>query len=299
MQYTLRQLEVFCAIARTQSFTKASEILNLSQPAVSLQFKAFSEQFDFNLFTAQGRRFTLTDFGQLIYSEATHILNSVEKLSHLNAIAKGQLSGTLRVSVVSTGKYIMPYLLSGFLSQHPKVDLQMDVTNRQQVVQSLLDNTVDFSLMNLIPDRMTLEHHTLMDNTLELVCSAEYRQTFDSVQFSENRFVFREHGSATRSAMEQYLKKRKAVPTRQLELASNEAVKQSLLAGLGVSILPRIGMLDELQKGKLVTLKAPDLPITSKWHLVWRNSAALSPLALAFLEHLKTHQQDLIAKYFS
>ena len=297
MNYTLRQLEVFCTLVKTGSFTRASEVLHLSQPAVSLQYKSFSEQFHFDLLQQQNKRFVLTDFGALVHAEASAILQRVRNLAALNESVQGELVGTLRFSIVSTGKYILPTLLREFLELHPKVRLQMDVTNKDHVLQHLLDNTVDLSLMSLVPDRLALETETLMPNTLVLVCSPSYAEKHRPLDLTKLQFVFREHGSATRKAMEDFLKTSQIEPEYPLELTSNEAVKQSLLAGLGASVLPVIGIRRELNAGLLVELPVKNLPIVTAWHLAWRSNQRLSPVAQAYIDYVREHKERLIKNF--
>lgn len=298
MNYTLRQLEVFCTLVKTGSFTKASEVLHLSQPAVSLQFKSFSEQFHFDLLQQQNKRFVLTEFGALVHAEASAILHRVQNLAAINESVRGELVGTLRFSIVSTGKYILPFLLREFLEAHPKVQLQMDVTNKEQVLQHLLDNTVDLSLMSLVPDRLALEVEPLMANTLVLVCSPSYAQKYQRLGLSKLQYVFRESGSATRKAMEEFLKKERIEPQYKLELTSNEAVKQSLLAGLGASVLPLIGIRRELNAGALVEIPNKHLPIVTSWNLAWRSNQRLSPIAQAYVHFIREHKARLL-EYFN
>ena len=147
MNYTLHQLQVYLKITETQSITKAAEELHLSQPAVSIQLKNFQDQFDIPLTEIIGRRLYVTDFGKEVAESCKRILNEVHLLNYEMAKYKGNLTGRLRFSVVSTGKYVIPYFLGDFLQLHPSLELQMDVTNKSQVIESLLDNKVDFALV--------------------------------------------------------------------------------------------------------------------------------------------------------
>lgn len=299
MNTSFRQMQIFHTIAVEGSFTKASELLHLSQPAVSIQYKAFAEQFHFPLLQQRNKRYELTEFGQSIFDHVEHILRQVNVLETLNENAVGELAGSLHISSVSTGKYILPYLLSAFLDDHPKVRLVMDVTNKSRVVQALKDNTTDLAFVSVLPTDVDTKSEPLMENTLLLVAHPSYWATHKNLPFAENTFVYRESGSATRKAMETYFKECGIEPQKKIELLSNEAVKQSLMAGMGMSILPYIGIHKELEHGDLVVVPKWGLPITTQWHLCWRMHAPLSPVASAYLDYVRKHKESITRKYIS
>lgn len=137
MNYTLNQLQIFLKIVETESVTKAAGQLYLSQPAVSMQLKKFQDQFDIPLTEVVGRKIYITDFGREIAAAAEQIILQVDAINHRTLAYKGQLAGRLKLSVVSTGKYVMPYFLSDFMQQHSGVELIMDVTNKSKVIESL------------------------------------------------------------------------------------------------------------------------------------------------------------------
>ncbi len=169
MNYTLNQLQVFQKIAHTQSVTKAAEELHLTQPAVSIQLRNFQNQFDIPLTEVIGRKIYITDFGREIAKAAEQILEQVYAIQHKTLAYRGQLFGKLKISVVSTGKYVMPYFLTAFMKAHPGVELEMDVTNKTKVIKSLEANEVDFSLVSILPEHLPLSHIDLLDNKLYLV----------------------------------------------------------------------------------------------------------------------------------
>ena len=142
MNYTLNQLRVFLKVVQNQSVTKASEELHLTQPAVSIQLKNFQDQFEIPLTEVVGRKIYVTDFGKEIAEAAEQILQQVGTINYKTLAYKGQLFGKLKLSIVSTGKYIMPYFLSDFLKLHPGIELEMDVTNKNKVVKSLQQNQI-------------------------------------------------------------------------------------------------------------------------------------------------------------
>lgn len=302
MNYTLHQLQVFLKITQTQSITKAAEELHLTQPAVSIQLKNFQDQFEVALTEVVGRKLFVTDFGKEIAKAAENILNEVNAINYKTMAFKGQLTGRLKISVVSTGKYVMPYFLSDFLLNNDGVDLVMDVTNKSKVVESLENNEIDFALVSVLPENILIEKLDLMKNKLYLVASHKYphiQKISNKNEFKEVPLIFREKGSGTRQTMERYLEKQNMVVRKKMELTSNEAVKQAVIAGLGYSIMPIIGMKNELENGTIDIVNVKGFPIESTWSLVWLKNKKFSPMAEAFLEHLKNSKSEIIEKEFS
>lgn len=296
MNYTLRQLQVFRAIANHGSITKAARHLHLTQPAVSLQFKSFSEQFDFPLIEYQGKKLVITPLGKEVKIHAERILDQANALKLMNESLKEELTGTLLLSIVSTGKYVMPYLLGEFLEKYPATDLIMDVTNRSTVVDHLIDNNVDFALVSVVPSKPELNKLTLFENELVLVGNEVYAQRARK-NLDNCRFLFRETGSATRHAMEEFIAKQDIKADRILELTTNEAIKQSVMAGLGISLMPKIGIKRELDQGLIHIIPHEALPMTTQWNLVWRKNKKLSPVASSYLEFLESRLSHFSSKF--
>jgi DNA-binding transcriptional LysR family regulator len=174
MNYTLNQLRIFVKVVQLQSVTKASEELHLTQPAVSIQLKNFQDQFEIPLTEIVGRKIFVTDFGKEIAVAAIEILEQVNTISHKTLAYKGQLFGKIKISIVSTGKYVMPYFLASFLKANPGVELDMDVTNKNKVVKSLQNNEVDFALVSILPENIKVEKIDLMQNKLFFVGNNEF-----------------------------------------------------------------------------------------------------------------------------
>ncbi|MDX1602494.1 MAG: LysR substrate-binding domain-containing protein [Salinimicrobium sediminis] len=301
MNYTLHQLKVFLRVSQTLSITKAAEDLHLSQPAVSIQMRNLQEQFNVPIMEIIGRKVYITEFGKEIAGAAARILEEVEAINNKAAAFKGELIGNLSFTAVSTGKYVMPYFLSDFLKAHPGLDLVLDVTNRARVIESLEKNEVDFALVSLLPGHMQVEQVDLMDNRLFLVGNNEEftskKQPPDIL--SRVPLIFRESGSGTRKVMERYLTQHNYNVSSRLELTSNEAVKQAVIAGLGYSIMPLIGMRNELNRGELKIIPVEGFPIKSTWKLIWLKEKRLSPAAAAYLDYIRKHKEKIILRYFS
>jgi len=302
MNYTLHQLQVFLKVAQTESVTKASEELFLTQPAVSIQLKNFQDQFDIALTEVVGRKIFITDFGKEIAEAAENIINQVHAINYKTLAHKGLLTGKLKLSIVSTGKYVMPYFLADFLKQNQGVELLLDVTNKLKVIESLDKNEVDFSLVSILPNDLQIDNVALLQNKLFLVGNADFEITKKMYpqNFLENlSIIYREKGSGTRLVMEDFIKRNGLLIQKKLELTSNEAVKQAIVSGLGCSIMPLIGIKNELHNGDLKIIPMKGLPIKSTWHLVWMRHKNFSPVANAFLNHIKKDKLKIIKNKFS
>jgi DNA-binding transcriptional LysR family regulator len=301
MNYTLHQLRVFLKVAQKESITKAAEELNLTQPAVSIQLRNFQDQFEIPLSEVVGRKLFVTEFGKEIAAAAEKILLEVQAINLKTLAYRGQLTGKLTLSVVSTGKYVIPFFLAGFLKANPGVELNLDVTNKARVLESLRKNEVDFSLVSVLPDPMNLRSEELLQNKLYLISNTETsfdKPEYDSGIFRELPFIFREKGSGTRLVVENYLERNQIPLGKKIELTSNEAVKQAVIAGLGVSVMPLIGVKNELELGILQIVPVKGFPIRSTWNLVWMPSKNFSPVAEAFLRYARSEKQAIVSRHF-
>jgi len=301
MNFTLTQLHVFVKIVETQSITKASEELHITQPAVSIQLRNFQQQFDLPLTETIGRKIFITDFGKEIAFAANDILDKVKEIKYKTQQFKGQLAGKLKISVVSTGKYVMPFFLSDFMRNHHGIELLMDVTNKSKVIKTLESNEVDFALVSILPHQLNIGHLNLIQNKLFLVAGGKLPFLPKHIELTEIEnlpLIYREQGSGTRQTMEQFIKTKQVVAQKKMELTSNEAVKQALIAGLGYSIMPLIGIKNEISNGDLKIVQCEGLPIKTNWSLIWLENKKLSPLAEAFLAYLKSNKEQIIENNF-
>ena len=301
MNYTFNQLRIFLKVTQTQSVTKASEELHLTQPAVSIQLKNFQDQFEIPLTEIVGRKIFITDFGKEIAEAAENILNQVHAINYKTQSHKGQLSGRLKISSVSTGKYVIPFILSDYLQQHQGIELLLDVTNKLKVIKSLEENEVDFSLVSILPDNIKVEKIELMQNKLYLVSNTRQKfvnKLYDKSIFESLPLIYREEGSGTRKTMELFIKQNNLPVRKKMELTSNEAVKQAVVAGLGCSIMPLIGMKNELQNGELQIIPVKGFPIKSVWNLIWLKGKNHSPVALSLLEYVRNEKTNIIRNKF-
>jgi DNA-binding transcriptional LysR family regulator len=289
MNYTLHQLQVFLVVVRTESITRAAEEMHMTQPALSIQLKNFQSQFDIPLTEVIGRKLYITEFGYSIAEIAGNVLREAEAIRYRTRDYRGIHTGRLSISSASTGKYVIPFFLGGFLNEHPGIDLVLDVTNKIKAVSSLRKNLIDFALVSVVPEDIDVEEEILIENRLFMIGNNENND-------AGKPFIFREQGSATRTIMDEYLGKK--IHRKRLELTSNEAVKQAVLAGLGNSLIPLIGIKNELLSGELKIIPSASLPIITHWRLIWLKDKKLSPVAKAYLEYIRQHKDQIIGKQF-
>jgi DNA-binding transcriptional LysR family regulator len=301
MNYTISQLKIFLKVVKHGSVTKAADELHLTQPAVSIQLKNFQKNFTNPLTEIINKKLFVTDFGKEIALAAENIITELEMINYKSIGYNNVLSGKLKISIISTGKYIMPFFLADFLQQHSNIDLELDVTNKAKVVNSLEKNEIDFALVSILPENLQIKKVDLMENKLMLVGNKKTAQflKLQKINLDTIPLIYREIGSGTRQTMEQFIQKNKLQAKKKITLTSNEAVKQAIIAGIGVSIMPIIGIKNELASGKLEVIPFKGMPIITTWSLIWLKEKKLSAIAQAYIDFLKLHKESISEVHFS
>lgn len=298
MNVTFRQLSVFTSVARHLSFTQAAKELHLSQPAVSMQVKQMEEQVGLPLFEQIGKKIHLTDVGHemLHYSRAIgQLLSEAEEV--INEI-KGAHRGRLTISVASTANYFVPTLLGTFHERFPDITVSLDVTNREILLEQLQRNEVDLVVMGQPPRDMDLEAGTFMENPLVIIAPPDHplalEKNIPMSRMEDEVFLTRERGSGTRGAIERFFAQHGVQLNTGMEIASNEAIKQSVQAGLGLGLLSRDTLDMELALNKLVILDVEDFPIVRYWYVMHRKGKRLSKVAQVFKQFLLEEANTLL-----
>jgi DNA-binding transcriptional LysR family regulator len=298
MNYTLHQLRIFLNITETLSITKSAAVLNLTQPAISIQLKNFQRQFDYPLIEIIQRKIHVTALGKEIAIAAESIISQVDNINYRSQNFKNNLAGHLRISIVSTGNYIMPYFLTDFLKSNKNIDLTMDVTNKSKVMRSLLDNEIDFALVSILPLDIDVHKFNLISNELYLVGNSDVVMDGSFTdQLVDTPFIYREEGSGTRQVMEKFISKNKIKVRKKLVLTSNEAVKHAIISGIGYSIMPLIGIRNEIKNGLLKIIPMKGLPLKTTWQLIWLKGKRLTPIAESYLKYLEKEKTNIIQKF--
>ncbi len=286
MNITLRQLKVFRVVARLLSFTRAAEELHLSQPAVSMQIKQLEESVGIPLFEQLGKKIFLTEAGKEVYQYSRNVAQQLEEMEMVLDNLKGMESGRLKISVATTAHYFAPSLLGSFSRRFPGINISLDVTNRRDLLDQLAENEVDLVIMGRPPKEMDLEAHLIMDNPLVIVAPPDHplarERQIPLKRLEQEVFLVREEGSGTRSAMERFFAQHQIEVNTGMEVSSDEAIKQSVQAGLGLGLLSihTVGM--ELELGRLRVLDVVEFPIMRHWYVVHRRGKRLSQAAEEF-----------------
>lgn len=292
MTYTLRQLQVFSAVAAARSYTLAAERLHLTQPAVFAQVRQLEAQIGQPLIVRVGRRMDLTEAGELVLQSAAAMLAEVSRLeSDLRALA-GLGIGRLDLAVVSTAKYILPALIGPFCRDHPGIDIRLTVCNRADLLDRLRAGRDDLCVLGAVPEDMPVDHVRLADNPIVIVAPPQHpladRTGLTLSDLAGHALVMREAGSGTRRAAEAAFEAAGVTPIVRHELGANEAVKQAVMAGLGVAVLARGAVQLELDHGYLVELPVGGFPLARFWSLAWNRDRRRTRAAEALREHLMT-----------
>ncbi len=288
MHLTFRQLQVFECVARQRSFTRAARELHLSQPAVSMQVKQLENAVGLPLFEQLGKQIHLTDAGEVVLGLSRRVDGELREAMEAIEALKGVESGRLRIAVATTVNYFAARLLSRFCSQYPRVRVSLDVTNRQAVLHRLEENSADIVLMGQPPAGLDVEAEHFMDNPLVVIAPPNHslvgRRRVPLAALAQETFLIREPGSGTRSAMERFFAEKGITPRISVEMTSNEAIKQSVEAGLGLGVVSKHTVELECGAGRLEVLDIKSFPIRRKWFVVHRQGKRLSSAATAFRE---------------
>ena len=296
MNVTLRQLKVFDAVARHLSFTRAAEELYLTQPAVSMQVKQMEGAVGLPLFEQTGKRIHLTEAGEVMHHYSRLIADNLAEAEQAMDELKGVEGGRLQVTVATTVNYYATRLLSGFCAAHPGVRVSLDVTNREALLRQLDVNRTDIVLMGKPPEGLDVVAEPFMDNPLVVIASPEHplcdRKRIPLARLAEETFLMREAGSGTRMAIERFFAEKGLTPSTTIEMTSNEAIKQSVQAGLGLGIVSAHTVELEIDVGRLAILDVASFPIMRRWYLVHRREKRLSATAEAFKAFVLAYEDE-------
>lgn len=290
MNITFRQLRLVRALAETGSVSAAARVMHVTQPTASMQLKEVADSIGLPLYELVARKVYMTEAGLELAQTARAIAAEWDGFEQRVNARKGYLRGTLRVAVVSTAKYFVPRLLGTFCKRYPEIDVSFEVLNRDGVVGRLRDNLDDIYVMSTPPRDMDLVDEIFMANPLVMISATGHplakRKSLTLADMKEERFILREKGSGTRMAIDNYFKRLKFRPNLRLELGSNEAIKESVAGGLGVSVLSSHALHGQAKEHGVCTLNVSGFPIESNWHVVHPKGKRLSPIASVFKDHL-------------
>jgi DNA-binding transcriptional LysR family regulator len=295
---TLRQLQVFEAVARLGSFTRAAEELYLAQPTVSMQLKKLAETIGAPLFEQVGIRVQMTDAGREVYTACQEVFGTLANLEMKIADIKGLKRGQLRLAVITSAKYLAPYLLGRFCQMYPGIDVALKVTNRERLLERILNHEDDLYILGQTPEQIEVEAHPLVPNPLVVMANRQHplvgKSKIPIKRLLNEPFIMREPGSGTRAAlMRLFESEGLGAPLARMEFTSNEAIKQAVAAGLGITVLSLHSLVLEGTAGPIAILDVRGFPIERHWYVVHAKNQRLSVVAQAFLKFVKQEGQHL------
>ena len=295
---TLRQLEVFETITRLGSFTRAAEELCVTQPTVSMQIKNLTDAIGLPLFEQIGKKMYLTEAGRELHQACLGIFEHLTQFEMIAADMKGLTAGKLRLAVVTTAEYFAPRLLGMFCQQYPEIEVSREVSNRKHILDRLANNMDDLYILDLPPKSEEVKVQSFLQNPLVVLASVNHplakEKKITLKRIAEEPFIFREKGSGTRIETESFFTKQNLKLKTKMTLGSNEAIKQAMLGGLGVSVLSRHTLTLDSHKDQLAILDVKGFPINCQWHYAYPSGKNLSIVAQTFLAYLQNPPQLIV-----
>ncbi|MFZ1319314.1 MAG: LysR family transcriptional regulator [Candidatus Nitrotoga sp.] len=299
LHLTIRQLRIFDAVARHLSHSRAAKELYLSQPAVSMQIKQLEQSVGLSLFDQVGKQMYLTDAGQEMLHYTRSIAQQLEEMDAMLSEMKGLEYGRLNIFAVSTASYFIAQLLAKFVQQHPKLKVSLNVANRDAVIKLLADNSADLAIMGQPPEGTDMLSQPFMQNPLVVIAAHNHPLTkvrnIKPNQLEQEIFLLREKGSGTRGVVERYFASHHLKLPTHMEMDTNEAIKQSVQAGMGLGIISMHCIELELETKRLQVLDVEHFPIMRHWHVVHRRNKRLSTAANAFNQFLLNDAESQVS----
>ena len=296
-QSTLHQLKVFETVARLTSITRAAEELSLTQPTVSMQIKQLTQNIGIPLFEQIGKKLYLTQAGQELLITCREIFNELSRFEMKITDFQGLKQGKLKLATITTTKYFMPRAIAPFCKLYPGVDVALEITNHERVLERLSENLDDLYIISKIPDRLDVVLHPFLENPLVVVAPKTHplaqEKNIPISKLQNEPFIMRERGSGTRDAVEQLLTKHGVTVKVRLELGGNEAIKQAIGVGLGISVLSQHTFTPEAALSGLTILDVQHFPIERHWYIIYPDNKQLSVVASTFFDFLQQESQSI------
>lgn len=298
---TLRQLKVFEAVARHLSFTRAAEELCTTQPTVSIQLRQLTDLVGQPLLEQVGKKVYLTDTGRALLKVCREIFDGLDRFEMLVSDMQGVKAGKLRLAVITTAKYFVPRLLGIFCQRYPGIDVSLEVTNRERLLQRMADNMDDLYVLGQPPEHMDVEFESFLENPLVVLAATNHplarEKNIPPERLAQEQFLIRELGSGNRIATEHFFNERGLKLKVRMELGSNEAIKQAVAGGLGIAVLSAHTLALEHSIDELAILDVQGFPIRRNWYLAYSRDKQLSVVAQTFLEFLHAESKLIAEKY--
>jgi LysR family transcriptional regulator, low CO2-responsive transcriptional regulator len=299
-QSTLHQLKVFETVARLTSITRAAEELSLTQPTVSMQIKQLTQNIGVPLFEQIGKKLYLTASGQELFLTCQDIFDRLSRFEMKIADFQGLKQGKLKLSTITTTKYFIPRALAPFCKLYPGVEVSLEITNHERVLERLGENLDDLYIISKVPDRLDVALHPFLDNPLVVVAPINHplaqEKNIPISKLQDEAFIMRERGSGTRAAVEQLFAEHNVTVKVRLELGGNEAIKQAIGVGFGISVLSQHTFPQDAAMSGLTILDVQHFPIERQWYIVYPADKQLSIVASTFFDFLQQESGAIASK---
>jgi DNA-binding transcriptional LysR family regulator len=298
---TLKQLRSLAAVIRTGTVTAASSELNVTPPAITAQVKALEDLVGLPLIERVGDRFKPTAAGDEIATTLARIEALLGECGDALAELKNAGSGKVSIGVVSTAKYFAPKAIAAFRRERPRVDIRLLVGNREETVAALKNYEIDLAIMGRPPREFEVESQVIGEHPQVIIAAPDHplagRKAIQPSEIGGDTFLVREDGSGTRTSFESFMGDAfEAKPVREIEMASNETIKQAVMAGLGIAFISAHTVAVEVEIGRLAILDVVGLPIKRHWFMVRRTDKRLLPAALALRQFWATKGASFLPK---
>jgi LysR family transcriptional regulator, low CO2-responsive transcriptional regulator len=294
---TLRQLEIFLKVAEVGGIAQAAQQLHLTQPSVSIQVRKLAEAVGLPLYEVIGRRLKLTEAGRRVEAAGREIVDTLNRLDSAVNDLKGLQAGTLKIAVDSSAKYFIPQLLGPFSQRHPGVELEFKEGKRSYLLDRLRNNLDDLYFFSDVPPDMDITHYPFLPNPLVVVAPRDHplaqRSKLSWEDIADERFILRSIGSGSRYAIDEFLADKGWQINRITAMESGEAIRLSVMARMGISILSAYALVNADAEG-LVQLPVRGFPIMTQWHVVHLRQKPLSHVAQAFLDFIQQESEQYL-----
>ncbi|MCS7164145.1 MAG: selenium metabolism-associated LysR family transcriptional regulator [Thermodesulfovibrio sp.] len=291
------KLKVFCTVAETKSFSKTSEIIHLTQPAVSLQIQALEELYETKLFDRSSGSITLTPAGEILYKYAKQILTLYAEAAKDISKITGLIKGCVKIGAGTTvGNYILPAVAVDFKKKHPKIRISISIGNAKKIMEMLNSSMIDFGIISEAPVKSKFIVEPIIADELCVICSADHplsnQKSVSIFDIVKEPFIIREEGSSTRSIIEKFLAEHGLSISDlhvSLILGSTGSIKEAVERGIGVSIVSKWAIRKEVSCGNLKIIKLKEGNITRNFYIILPKNTILSPAVEEFITYLKNY----------
>ena len=299
---SLRQLQVFEAVARLLSYTRAAEELFLSQPTVSMQIKKLETDIGLPLTEQIGKKISLTGAGKELYQATRDILGTISRFEMQIDDQKGLRTGQLRIAVVTTANYFAPRLIGRFTRDYPGINISLEVGNREQILDRMSNNMDDVYLVGKPPESSELEFQPYLENPMVVVARTDHARAGDEsiplADISKEPFIIREQGSGTRIVVEKLFAEAGHPLNIRMELGSNESIKQGITGGLGIAVIS-MHTLTGGDLSELTVLDVEGFPLSWQWYVGHPRGKRLSIVARTFIDYMYEQGPSLLPENMS